>query len=253
LALNLVGFPDDKLPVAVLADILRGAADKAAEAGIAIVGGHTIKSEEPTFGLCVVGTVHPNKVLTNAGAQPGDMLVLTKPIGLGVITTAAKNGEDGRGAIQQAIEVMSTLNKTAAEVLTGFDVHALTDITGFGLLGHLRNVTSASRVHARIWSDAVPIISAARDYVTKGIAPGGTHANWRYLNEWVVYEGDTSNEDQLLLCDAQTSGGLLACVGREESQGVVRALQNAGVENAAEVGQIEEGPPGKISVSFQRT
>src|SRR5712671_828409 len=122
-ALNLVGFPDQKLPVEVLADILRGAADKAAEAGIAIVGGHTIKTDEPIFGLAVVGTVHPKKVLTNAGAQPGDALVLTKPIGLGIITTAAKNGEDKLGAINDAIRVMGTLNRAAAEVLAGFEVH----------------------------------------------------------------------------------------------------------------------------------
>src|SRR5271167_183904 len=124
-ALNLVGFPDDKLSVEVLAEILRGAADKAAEAGIAIVGGHTIKSEEPIFGLAVVGTVHPKKVLTNAGAQPGDALVLTKPIGLGIITTAAKNGEDKLGAIADAIRLMATLNRTAAEVLGKVEVHAL--------------------------------------------------------------------------------------------------------------------------------
>src|SRR5438105_7958236 len=147
-ALNLVGFPDQKLPVEVLADILRGAADKAAEAGIAIVGGHTIKTDEPIFGLAVVGSVHPRKILSNAGAEPGDALVLTKPIGLGIITTAAKNGEDKLNAIGEAIRVMTTLNRSAAEVLTRFDVHALTDITGFGLLGHLRNVTSASGMTA---------------------------------------------------------------------------------------------------------
>jgi selenide,water dikinase len=252
LALNLVGFPDDKLSIEVLADILRGAADKAAEAGIAIVGGHTIKSEEPTFGLCVVGTVHPEKVLTNAGAQPGDMLVLTKPIGLGVITTAAKNNEDGLAAIGLAINVMRTLNKTAAEVIAKFDVHALTDVTGFGLLGHLRNVTSASGVHARIWADAVPIIPAAREYVHKGIAPGGTHANWRFLNDWVTYEDGISKEEQLLLCDAQTSGGLLACLSRDDADSLVRALHHAGAKMAAVVGQIDEGPPGKISVSVKR-
>ena len=145
-ALNLVGFPDQKLPIEVLAEILRGAADKAAEAGIAIVGGHSIKSEEPIFGLCVVGTVHPAKVLANAGAKAGDALVLTKPLGLGIISTAAKNGEDRLGAITEAIRVMTTLNRAAAEVLTRFEVHALTDITGFGLLGHLRNITAASGV-----------------------------------------------------------------------------------------------------------
>jgi selenide, water dikinase len=252
LALNLVGFPDDKLSIEVLADILRGAADKAGEAGIAIVGGHTIKAEEPTFGLCVVGSVHPEKVLTNAGAQPGDMLVLTKPIGLGVITTAAKNNEDGLAAIGLAIDVMRTLNKTAAEVVAEFDVHALTDVTGFGLLGHLRNVTSASSVHARIWADAVPIIPAAREYVLKGIAPGGTHANWRFLNDWVTYEDGISKEEQLLLCDAQTSGGLLACISDGEAHDLVRALHDAGVEKAALVGQIVGDPPGKITVSVKR-
>ena len=143
-ALNLVGFPDDKLSVEVLAEILRGAADKAAEAGIAIVGGHTIKSEEPIFGLCVVGTVHPQRARTNANAQPGDALILTKPLGLGIITTAAKNNEDRLGAIEEAIRLMSMLNRKAAEILEHYEVHALTDVTGFGLLGHLRNMTSAS-------------------------------------------------------------------------------------------------------------
>jgi selenide,water dikinase len=252
LALNLVGFPDDKLSVTVLTDILRGAAEKAAEAGIDIVGGHTIKSEEPMFGLCVVGTTHPANVLSNAGARSGDMLVLTKPIGLGVITTAAKNNEDGLGAIQEAIQVMRTLNKTAANVLAQFDVHALTDVTGYGLLGHLRNVTSASRVHARIWANAVPILCAAREYVQKGLAPGGTHANWRFLREWVTYDDGISKEEQLLLCDAQTSGGLLACISREEADGLVRALHKAGVEIAAVVGQIDDGPPRKITVSVKR-
>src|SRR4051794_38069055 len=205
-ALNLVGFPDQKLGVEVLADILRGAADKATEAGIAIVGGHTIKSEEPIFGLAVVGTVHPKKVLSNAGAKPGDALVLTKPIGLGIITTASKNGEDKLGAIAEAIKVMGTLNRVAAEVLTNFDVHALTDITGFGLLGHLRNITAASGVTARVSAAAVPVLAAAREYVRSGIAPGGTHANWKFLAEWVTFDPALPKEEQLLLCDAQTSG-----------------------------------------------
>src|SRR5262245_21429352 len=138
-ALSVVGFPDT-LPAAVLGDILNGAATVAAEAGIAIVGGHTIKSEEPIFGLAVVGTIHPHHVLSNAGARPGDVLVLTKPLGLGIITTAAKNDRDARGAIGEAIGVMTTLNRAAAGVLAAFEVHALTDVTGFGLLGHLRNM-----------------------------------------------------------------------------------------------------------------
>ncbi len=248
-ALNLVGFPDQKLGVEVLADILRGAADKAAEAGIAVVGGHTIKSEEPIFGLAVVGTVHPNKVLSNAGAKPGDALVLTKPIGLGIITTAAKNGEDKIGAIADAIRVMGTLNRAAAEVLAGFEVHALTDVTGFGLLGHLRNVTAASCVTARVHAAAVPVLPAAREYVRAGIAPGGTHANWKFLAEWVTFDPALPKEEQLLLCDAQTSGGLLASVPAADADRLVRALYAAGVRDAAVVGQVEGPGKGRIEVA----
>lgn len=247
-AMNLVGFPDDKLSVDVLADILRGAADVAAEAGIPIVGGHTIKSEEPIFGLAVVGTVHPDRVLSNAGAKPGDVLILTKPLGLGVISTAAKNNEDKQGAITGAIRVMRTLNRAACETLTRFDVHALTDVTGFGLLGHLRNITSASGVTAEVSFEKVPVISAARDYVKAGIAPGGTHANWRFLADWVAFAADVSKEEQLLLCDAQTSGGLLAAVPAAQADAVVAALSAAGTLAAAVVGRITGEGAGKISV-----
>jgi selenide,water dikinase len=248
-ALNLVGFPDQKLPVEVLADILRGAADKAAEAGIAIVGGHTIKTDEPIFGLAVVGTVHPNKVLSNAGAKPGDALVLTKPIGLGIITTAAKNGEDKLGAIADAIRVMATLNRTAAEVLAAFEVHALTDITGFGLLGHLRNISAASGVTARVFAGLVPVLPAAREYVKAGIAPGGTHANWKFLADWVTFDAALSKEEQLLLCDAQTSGGLLASVPAADAERLVRAMSDAGVNAATVIGRIEGTGKGQITVS----
>ena len=246
-ALSIVGFPDS-LPAEVLAEILRGATDKVAEAGIAIVGGHTIKAEEPIFGLAVVGTIHPKKVLSNDGAQPGDALILTKPLGLGIISTAAKNGEDSQEAIGAAIRVMTTLNRAAAEVLTNFDVHALTDVTGFGLLGHLRNVISASKVGARIWLDRVPVLPAAWDYVRAGIAPGGTHANRRFLADWVSYDPDLSKEDELLLCDAQTSGGLLAAVAPGQAEAALSALRAAGVSQASAVGTIEAGPS-RIKVS----
>jgi selenide, water dikinase len=251
-ALNLVGFPDQKLPVSVLGEILKGAADKAAQADITIVGGHTIKSEEPIFGLAVVGTVHPKKVLTNAGAKPGDALVLTKPIGLGIITTAAKNGEDKLGAIKEAIKVMGTLNRTAAEVLGRFEVHALTDITGFGLLGHLRNITAASNVTARVWKDLVPVLAAAKEYVQAGIAPGGTHANWRFLGDWVIFGSSLSKEEQLLLCDAQTSGGLLATVPGDAAEKILNALHGAGVPAASIIGEILEGSGGMIHVNHSR-
>jgi selenide,water dikinase len=246
-ALSIVGFPDS-LPAAVLGEILRGAADKAADAGIAIVGGHTIKSEEPIFGLAVVGTVHPDRVLANAGARPGDALVLTKPLGLGIISTAAKNDQDEAGAMKEAVRVMTTLNRSAAEALGRFEVHALTDVTGFGLLGHLRNMTAASHVTATVWADQVPVLPAARSYVAKGIAPGGTRANWRFLADWVDYASDVSQDEQFLLCDAQTSGGLLAALPQGSAAAVVRALGDAGTLAAAVVGHIEGTGKGRIKV-----
>jgi len=255
-ALSLVGFPDAQLPPEVLVEILRGAADKAAEAGIAIVGGHTIKAEEPIFGLAVVGTVAPDRVLANDGARPGDVLVLTKPLGLGIITTAAKNGEDKLGAIAEAIKVMTTLNRAAAEAVVQVGAHALTDITGFGLLGHLRNMLAASKVGARVHMEQVPVLAAAREYVRAGIAPGGTHANHRFLAEsgCVTYAADVTKEEQLLLCDAQTSGGLLAAVPPDRAEPLLQALRSGGVSEAARIGTItDSASPGRIEVSRSGT
>jgi selenide, water dikinase len=247
-ALNLVGFPD-ALPPAVLGEILRGAADKAAEAGIDIVGGHTIKTEEPIFGLAVVGTVHPDRVLTNAGARPGDVLILTKPLGLGIITTAAKNDADRLNAIEAALQQMTTLNRAASEACVAVGAHALTDVTGFGLLGHLRNMTTASGVCARVWLEAVPVLPAAWEYVRAGIAPGGTHANRRFLADWVSYEDGLASEEQLVLCDAQTSGGLLAAVPADRADDLLRLLAAADLPYAARIGRIEAEPRGRIVVT----
>lgn len=247
-ALSIVGFPDTLLPPEVLVDILQGASDKAAEAGAAIVGGHTIKSEEPIFGLAVIGRIDPNRVLSNDGAKPGDMLILTKPLGLGIITTAAKNGEDKLGAIADAIRIMTTLNRTAGEEFAKCGAHALTDVTGFGLLGHLRNVVTASNVGARIFVDRVPILSAAVEYVNAGIYPGGTNANHKFLNDWVRYADDVTKQEQLLLCDAQTSGGLLAAVAASDADSIVSSLRAKGLRDATVVGQIEAKDPGRIVV-----
>ncbi len=246
-ALSIVGFPDT-LPAEVLGDILRGGSAAAAEAGISIVGGHTIKSDEPIFGLAVVGTVHPDHVLSNAGAKPGDVLILTKPVGLGIITTAAKNDADTRGAIGEAIRVMTTLNRAAADVLKRFPVHALTDVTGFGLLGHLRNMTSASGVAATVHAAKVPVLAAARAYAEADIAPGGTRANAKFLAEWVTFAADVSPADRLLLCDAQTSGGLLAAVPADAAGAVVAALEAAGTLAAAVVGTIDGAGDGRMRV-----
>jgi selenide,water dikinase len=176
------------------------------------------------------------------------VLILTKPLGLGIITTAAKNNEDKLGAIDVAIGVMKTLNRTSGEEVARHGAHALTDVTGFGLLGHLRNIVTASKVGARVFVDRVPVLAAARDYVQAGIAPGGTHANHRFLADWVTYAAGVTNEEQLLLCDAQTSGGLLACVARDQATGLLAALHGRGVSEAVAIGLIDADNPGKITV-----
>lgn len=251
-ALNLVGFPAE-LDVEILGEILRGGAEKSHEAGIDLVGGHTIKSEEPIYGLAVTGMVHPDRVVSNAGGRPGDRLVLTKPLGTGIVTTAAKNDEDSRGAIAEAIEVMGTLNRAAAEAMTDVGVgeagvHAATDITGFGLLGHLRNVVVASKCGAVLERARVPALEAAVAYVSEGIAPGGTHANRRFLEASVDWGEGITEPDQLLMCDAQTSGGLLIAVAAERVEALLAALGERGVRWATEVGELVTDHPGRIAV-----
>ena len=247
-ALNIVGFPESDLDVSVLGDILRGGAEKAREAGIDIVGGHTIKTDEPIYGLAVTGMVHPARVASNAGGKPGDALVLTKPLGVGIVTTAAKQDRDTAGAIREAIRLMSTLNRAAAEAMAAVGAHACTDITGFGLLGHLRNVATASGCSATVHLGAVPVIDAAWTYVREGVAPGGTHANWRFLDEWVQYDSGIDKEAQLVLCDAQTSGGLLIALDAAKADALCAELRGRGAPCAAVIGTLESGRAGSMRV-----
>jgi selenide,water dikinase len=251
-ALAIVGFPDEVLEPSVLAEILRGGAEKAKEAGIEIVGGHTIKSDEPIYGLAVTGLVHPDRMVTNAGARPSDLLVLTKPLGLGIVTTAAKNDADTEQAIPEAIRLMSTLNRSACEAMLEVGVDAATDVTGFGLLGHLRNILGASGTSATVWRDALPILSAARTYVRQGIAPGGTRANHRFLAAHTDYGPEITLEEQLLLCDAQTSGGLLIAVPEFRANALVARLSERNAPCAAIVGRVEQGRPGLMRVVAAR-
>jgi selenide,water dikinase len=242
-ALNLVGFPDHLLEVSVLGDMLRGGADQAREAGIDLVGGHTIKSDEPLYGLAVTGLVHPDRIVSNAGARPGDKLVLTKPIGLGILTTAAKQDKDTEGAIADAITLMCTLNQGACAAMLEVGVHAATDVTGFGLLGHLRNMMKASGTAARISLAAVPFLPVAERYVGAGIAPGGTHANRRFLDAHVDW-GPADDAHRLLLADAQTSGGLVIAVAADRADALVSALRAHRTPAAAVIGTVEQTPVG---------
>lgn len=237
--LNIVGFPVD-LPHEILGEILKGGASKATEAGVLIVGGHTVDDKEPKYGMAVTGVVKPGEEVTNAGARPGDVLVLTKPIGTGIITTAGKQERVSAEVMAAAVKLMATLNRAAAEAMVKVGVHACSDITGFGLLGHLRGIVLASEVSARIRLGDVPIIDGVMDLLEAGIAPGGTHRNLESLEGVVAWHPEVGEQSRILMADAQTSGGLLISVDPSKKDDLLRELQAAGVETRAVVGEILE-------------
>jgi len=247
-ALNIVGFPEKRLPLSVLKEILKGAADKAAEAGIPILGGHTVEDSESKFGLAVTGQIHPNQVLTNAGAKVGDVLVLTKPIGLGILTTGLKKGLLSPPVTEKIIHIMSRLNQAAATALRSVPVNACTDITGFGLLGHLKEMTTASGVDAEIQASAVPIIPEALELVQMNIIPGGTYSNFEYVTPFVKWHQSIAQLTRLLLCDAQTSGGLLIATPAAYKNKLIEALNENGVQNSQVIGKIRASGKGFIHV-----
>jgi len=249
-ALNMVGFPVATLPLSVLGAILKGGADKVGEAGASIIGGHSIDDPEPKYGLVVTGVVHPEKVLTNAGARVGDDLILTKPLGMGIITTGIKRQKVAAEIVEQAVTTMSTLNRYAAEVMEAVGgVHACTDVTGFGLLGHLREVAAGSGVGATISLGAVPVLPEAWRLVREGICPGGTRRNLQSLEGTVEWAPGMGEDARLVLSDAQTSGGLLMAVGKAKSAEMLRRLGGTkGVLVAARIGEVTAGPAGTMRV-----
>lgn len=247
LALNFAGFPRAKLPLDVLGEILRGGADKCAEAGVTIIGGHTIDDPEPKYGLAVTGFVHPDRVITNAAARPGDRLVLTKPLGMGIVTTALKQGKAEAAAVDEAIRIMAALNRPAAEAMTAIGVSAATDITGFGLLGHLAEMTRGSGVAARVRLRDVPVLEAAWPLVQARAIPGGTQRNRESLQGVVSWDG-VGEDAQILLADAQTSGGLLIAVPEARCDALVQALRAGGLSVAAVIGEITGPGGGEITV-----
>ncbi len=249
-ALNIVGFPVNALPTEVLVRILQGGADKAQEAGVVILGGHTLDDAEPKYGLVVTGVVAPDRLITNVGARPGDVLVLTKPLGMGTITTAIKQGKAREADITAAVEIMATLNAPAKEAMLEVGVHACTDITGYGLLGHLHELLLASRVAAEVVVEQVPVLEAAWAYAMQDIFPGGTRTNQRYLEAhgWVTWPSAVPNHVRALLYDAQTSGGLLIAVAAEKAEALVDALRQRATPAAAVIGHVVDGPPGHITL-----
>ncbi len=243
LALNLVAWPRSPDLLELLGETLRGAADIAAQAGALILGGHSIDDPEPKFGMVALGEVRPDKVITNAGARAGDSVVLTKPIGTGILSTALKRGAIREGDMAAAIRSMETLNAGAAHAMAdlGDAVHAATDVTGFGLLGHLHNVLAASGVSARLWADRVPWFDRIRELAAQGAVAGGTERNLEAAARYTRYDSRLGKVDQILLNDAQTSGGLLIAVAADQADALVAALRRQATPAAALIGEIVPG------------
>jgi selenide, water dikinase len=238
-ALNLVAFSIEQIGAEVLAEILRGGAQIATEAGVAIVGGHSIDDAEPKYGMAVTGIVHPDELLTNAGGRSGDALVLTKPLGAGAVSTAHKRGLDA--PLAEAIEVMTTLNRDGADAARAAGVHALTDVTGFGLLGHLHELALASGLAAEIRARAVPAIAGVLELLARAdesAVAGGTRRNRAHAEAFTSFDGDVMPEHRWLACDAMTSGGLLAAVGPADASGIPGSV----------IGRLLPGVPGTIAV-----
>ena len=237
LGLNIVGFPVD-LPKEILGDILRGGYAKAQEAGCLIVGGHTVDDQEPKYGLAAVGTVEPDKQITNSGARPGDVLVLTKPLGTGIITTASKQGVAKPDVLESAVAIMSTLNRAASQAMIKVGVNAGTDVTGFGLIGHLNSMMKGSGTSALLRLSKIPVIQGVWELLEEGIAPGGTHRNRDGVGQQVDWHEEVHEEGRLLLCDAQTSGGLLISIAQDRSETLLAELESTGVSGAVVIGEV---------------
>jgi selenide, water dikinase len=246
-ALNLVAFPKDG-PLEVLAEIMRGGAEKAQEAGVSIIGGHSIDDKEPKYGMAVTGIVHPARITRKAGARVGDRLVLTKALGIGIISTALKVGKASSAIIETATRNMKTLNKSAAETMIEVGVAGATDITGFGLLGHLHEMLQRSGVSGKLTFSKIPIIAGVRDLADLYI-PAGTRANLRHVADRIVWEQGISETEKLILADAQTSGGLLIAVAADKLDALLSGLAKRGVETSAVIGEVVEGEAGRIFVN----
>ncbi len=254
LALALVAFPTTALPVEVLEQILRGGAEKVAEAGAVIGGGHSIDHDVPIYGLAVTGMAPEAKVTRNAGARPGDAFVLTKPLGIGVTVSAGRADTLAREgiarlihrrlladpALEEAVRVMAALNRPAAEAMEGFEIHAATDVTGFGLLGHTHAMMEASGTTAEFVVEKIPLLSEARRLAARGIAPDGSRVNVRNLKPRTELSPGVTEEDFLLLCDAQTSGGLLVALPPGQAQSYAARCRERGATAAAVVGRVVE-------------
>jgi len=247
-AMNVVCFPVKLMDISVLKEILRGGVDKILEAGALLVGGHTIDDNELKYGLSVTGTVHPKRLVTNAGARPGDKLILTKPMGTGIVSTAVKAKMADEETTSRVAKGMASLNKEASELMQEIGVHACTDVTGFGLIGHTTEIAQNSGVGIVIFSSSVPLLPRAEEFAQRGLYPGGSHRNREFYSPSVVITDEVSRYVADILFDAQTSGGLLISLAPRKAKLLLDRLYQAGVADAAIVGEVVSRPKGMITV-----
>jgi selenide,water dikinase len=248
-AMNLVAFPVKDMEISVLRQIIQGGLDKLTEAEVVMIGGHSIEDKELKYGLSVTGIVHPDKVLTKKNLRPGDRLVLTKPLGTGIVNTAIKAALASADLTEKATRLMAALNRDAAGIMAQFEVGACTDVTGFGLLGHLAEMVSGSGVSAKIYSGQVPMMAEALEFAAMGLIPAGAYKNREFREPMVAFADTVARARQDVLFDPQTSGGLLISVRARQAQPLVAALKEAAVEDAAQIGEILSGPEEKIWVT----
>ncbi len=247
-AMNIVCFPIQSLDISILKDILRGGADKMAEAKVTLVGGHSIDDIELKYGLAVTGTVHPQRLVTNSGAKVGDKLILTKPLGTGIITTALKAGKVGQETVTKVTKCMATLNDKASELMQEIEIHAGTDITGFGFLGHTVQLAQKSQVGINVDIAAIPFFPEADELAKRGLCPAGLQRNREFYSPCVKITSEVSTHIQDILFDPQTSGGLLISLAPGKAEQLLDRLRQAGIEEAAIIGEVVSEPKGVVTV-----
>jgi len=248
-AMNLVAFPIKDMDIAVLRQIIQGGLDKMKEAGVVLVGGHSVEDKELKYGLSVTGFIHPDRILTKKNLKTGDRLILTKPLGTGIINTAIKGGLASREIIDTVIRLMATLNRDAAEIMKGYPVHACTDITGFGLLGHIAEMIIDTGFSIKLTSKTIPIIPETLEYAGMGLVPAGTYNNREFRECMVDFAPSVDRLVQDVLFDPQTSGGLLICVDRKNADELLEKLKEKGMANAAIIGDVATEPKERIVVT----
>jgi selenide,water dikinase len=247
-AMNLVAFPIKQMDIAVLRQIIQGGLDKLTEAGVVLIGGHSIEDKELKYGLSITGVVHPERVLTKKDLRPGDRLILTKPLGTGIVNTVIKAGMASADLVDQVTHLMAALNRDAARIMSNFNITACTDVTGFGLLGHLAEMVCGSSMSVRVFSDQVPVIAQALEYASMGLIPAGAYKNREFRESMIDFAETVERSRQDVLVDPQTSGGLLISLSANQATDLITALKDAGVGDAAEIGEVLNGPEEKIWV-----